>query len=135
MTDIKRETDLAWAAGFFDGEGCTSASAKPSRFRGDPNAGRRIMISLGQKEPDMVIKFHKIIGVGVLRLNYKTCPTWQAWGYEDTKKVIELLWPYLGEIKRQQAERAFQLYVNFDGGSQVNRKHYELPAFRSAATT
>jgi hypothetical protein len=55
---MSRATDLAWAAGFFDGEGC-ACSAKCRK-------GHQINLQLAQKEKALLLKFQMITGCGYI---------------------------------------------------------------------
>lgn len=92
---------LAWAAGFYDGEGCCSFS----------NGKRAYRVSIVQIDPEVLLKFQAaVLGIGTLQGPYKTAsmgnsrPRWQytATG-ADAQAVIAMLWPWLGTVKREQA--------------------------------
>ncbi len=103
------ETELAWAAGFFDGEGSVSTR---SRSR----AGRRpeMRITISQVHPEVLERFRDAVGLGSVtgphdypsrtpnrQVQWRYC----TYGTPQTRSVIELLWPYLSSVKRVQAER------------------------------
>lgn len=96
------QPDLAWAAGFYDGEGSTS------RVRRRTKSGVRIGIS--QKEPLLLLRFKDAVGgVGNIRPPAKGEKCWQytITRFNDILYVIEVLWPHLGITKRRQALNAF----------------------------
>lgn len=117
------ETDRAWAAGFFDGEGWTGSLCD--------ERGRRVLIRVTQKFPGLVHKFHGIMKIGMVRHNHTKSNgdhyTYEAWGFKDVVHVVTVLWPYLGDIKRLQAETALQKYVNHRANSAANGKHFVMP--------
>lgn len=86
-------SELAWAAGFFDGEGC---SYKPK----DKNFGR---ISISQKDKRVLERFQKAVDAGQI---YNGSKRDQDFKYivqgKTAKTVMDKLWPYLGEIKKSQ---------------------------------
>lgn len=89
------ETELAWAAGFFDGEGHTF-------FK------RGLGVQVGQYEPTTLERFFAAVGVGRIygpyrRKDGKLNWTWGGWG-QNGATALALLWPYLSEPKRQQAQ-------------------------------
>lgn len=104
---LSRE-ELAWAAGLWDGEGCTSfhthklASGRVKRY---------IRLSMGQKADNRQVldRFHKAVGeVGKVQKPYKV-PTgyrcdYQAGSFEDCQAVIAMLWHWLSPAKRAQAK-------------------------------
>lgn len=96
---INREW-LAWAAGFYDGEGCTVVK----------NRGCGIAIAISQKDSEVLHRFRN----AVLNLGYVNGPhinTWspdgmyqyQVSNFEHCQAVIAMLWPFLSSIKRNQA--------------------------------
>ena len=90
----------SWAAGFFDGEGCFSLSQ-----------GRFIVVIL-QVDPEVLLKFAQIMGVGNVRGPYDP-PSYTGRPYYryqvsggKAKHVARVMWPYLGTIKRNQSRLA-----------------------------
>ena len=105
--------ELAWAAGFFDGEGCTLGSG--GRFY------PRISITQGgalARPPEVLERFRRAVGgVGYsagpeLDDSGRHKPRWVylLHGATAVGAVIALLWPYLGEVKRQQADLVLTRY-------------------------
>ena len=103
---MTRETELAWAAGFFDGEGCISF-AKAGEHR-------QLIMCIGQNDPRVLERFKAAVGVGTIngphvrpsRPNSKPYWQWRTSGHVSVQKTVELLWPYLDEVKRQQGRRS-----------------------------
>ncbi len=106
------DTELAWAAGFFDGEG-SIGTVRDNRNR------RRISIqmSVGQSGPDTappesLQRFREIVGVGQiykrrnspLHLGKKQMWYWRASNIDDTTTAIRLLLPFVIEKRDQIAE-------------------------------
>ena len=94
MTD---KTELAWAAGFFDGEGCTTTV----------NGSASIVVV--QKDRRPLDRFARALGgnVGGPYGPYgKGCAMyrWQATG-KRAKEVMDLLWPFLSDPKKEQYVR------------------------------
>lgn len=98
------ETELAWAAGIWDGEGCTSL------MRSRPNAKPTIRMSVSQKYSAHVIqRFYEAVGRrGKLTTRTRnkgpegTIYIWRTNSQQVIEQVIELLWPYLSQPKRDQ---------------------------------
>lgn len=99
-------TDTAWAAGLFEGEGCISIS------RNGPAAGR---VTLGMKmtDRDIVERFHKVIGCGVVyedrwyrRRGQRPQFKWHAGARADVRNVMRLLLPYFGVRRAAKVEEA-----------------------------
>lgn len=93
--------NLAWAAGFFDGEGHTRHDKKK----------RTIRIQIPQtKSPELLLKFKGAVGVGVVRGPYKRGKenwsdywAYSASSFQDVQAVVAFMWPWLGRVKKQQA--------------------------------
>lgn len=109
--------DLAWAAGFFDGEGSTIArtsTSRPGYYQLNitvPQSGR-------DRIPPLLHRFQRVmLGMGHIgRPSKEGVYALRFSAREEAHLVLELMWPYLGEVKRAQASRAMQLveqqYVN-----------------------
>jgi hypothetical protein len=102
--------ELAWAAGFFDGEGCFGSSpAAPTK-----NGVRRryLRASLSQKYEPLVIKFCDVVGVGTINFYHARATSSQAFVWRCTSKnaltVAALLWPWLGEQKKADLKRGLR---------------------------
>ena len=103
---------LAWAAGFFDGEGhagCTD--------RGPRNRGPRFALFVVQYDERPIRRFQSTVwnlgyvSIGKARPPYGKNPyTWAAQSYEHAQAVAVLLWPWLSEPKREQIYAALVRY-------------------------
>jgi hypothetical protein len=104
------QADLAWAAGFFDGEGSTIArthSARPGCYQLTltiPQSGR-------DGVPQLLLRFQRVmLGMGrITGPNDEFVYMLRFAAREEVRLVLELMWPHLGEIKRAQATRAMEL--------------------------
>jgi hypothetical protein len=96
---------LAWAAGFWDGEGHVGA-------RGNGRSGgRQIKAMITQKDRRVLEHFQEITGLG--KIYPRRVQDQWSWNLARVIKVRELarlLWPWLGEIKRDQFIYAFGAY-------------------------
>jgi hypothetical protein len=98
------ETALAWAAGFFDGEGYVGV-------RRDKRPGRNLTLQIGieQVDPRPLMRFREAVGCPG---NVYARPTRRAgnrqiihrliMGHRATVQTFQLLWPYLSEPKKEQ---------------------------------
>lgn len=105
--EMMKETELAWAAGFFDGEGTTCCVFN--------NEYRSIRLSVPQNEVEPLERFQRAIGgLGVIYPPY-TGSTYslQITGWPGVKRVIDLLFPYWCDPKRTQAMTAVDRYLNW----------------------
>jgi hypothetical protein len=106
MTFNPNREELAWAAGFFDGEGCFSFSP----------AGRYVCVSIGQTEREPLDRFQRAVQLGNVLGPYdmrkndrwvrKPQYFYRANGYERVQAIAALLWFKLGLVKREQAIHA-----------------------------
>ena len=91
-----KKTDIAWAAGLFDGEGSVIYTNPKDR----PNP--RIQLTLSMTDKNAVEKFQAIVGTGsIITFHYNKekgyLRQWK-WSVEkgtDVAKTIKLLGPYL----------------------------------------
>ena len=95
------DVELAWAAGFFDGEGSTSVlSTKRDKYT-------YLRMSVSQKNPQLLEKFLSIVGCGkIYKSNQRPIHSWDCYIEKDCESVLALLWPFLGEQKKHQADKA-----------------------------
>jgi len=94
--------ELAWAAGFFDGEGWANRSGRSVHSR--INQG-----SLGGM-PEVLMKFRRIVGVGRLKgpqieEGKQDLYWWEATSRPDITRVAELIGAWLCAAKRAEFER------------------------------
>lgn len=96
-------TELAWAAGFFDGEGTFYRRSRRSR--------KEFNIEVSQRDRRVLDRFNEAVGHGkVINRNGRgaTKPhfMWVCYRREDVYSTVNKLWPYLGEVKKEQIIRA-----------------------------
>jgi hypothetical protein len=100
------ETELAWAAGFFDGEGYIGCSLRDNGTK----RYRRADIQITQKYPEVLYRFAKAVGVGNVGGPYisgtRTMYKYSIGNIDGINHVFNLLKPYLSIRKREQAEDA-----------------------------
>jgi hypothetical protein len=111
-------TELAWAAGFFDGEGHTGYVR--SRSAGGSGGGGGVQMTVPQTETTTLVRFHAAVrGLGRVSersQHYRDHPNWSSrwdwrcWRKDDVHAVFDMLDPYLSRPKRAQVFRAFALY-------------------------
>lgn len=116
---INRE-ELAWAAGFFDGEGSTHVAY--SWDRKDGTKGCAIQISLGQSGEEAVpilARFNMAVGnrgkmngpYGPHGVSKKVVYQLQLSGFEKVQAVFCLLYTWLSAPKKEQFERTLSFYL------------------------
>lgn len=95
--------ELAWAAGFFDGEGCTS-------IRNDKRPGRNKTVQLHIEQTDAHVLARFAAAVSWDGRIYTRSPRPDnrktlfriAMGHADTVETMKKLWPYLSAPKQAQ---------------------------------
>lgn len=103
---LNQQLELAWAAGYFEGEGCFSLQPRKERPNGRPQAGATVR----NTDEDTLRRFHHIVGCGSVKPykpqkeGYKPFWQWGIKGYSTTKRLISLLYPWLGNRRRARAE-------------------------------
>lgn len=102
--------ELAWAAGFFDGEGSVFRATNVKHYK----CGYQVQASVSQSgDRELLDRFQRAVGVGsvygpfrssvkgkIIKPRYR----WVATGM-NVQKTLDLLWPWLGSIKKSQASR------------------------------
>ena len=94
--------DFAWAAGFFDGEGWANRQSRGVHSRINQAGPDGI--------PEVLIKFHRIVGVGRLKgpvivEGRQPLYYWEATSRPDLLRVVDRIGPWLCPVKRAQFER------------------------------
>lgn len=111
------ETELAWAAGFFDGEG--SIFVRHTKRHKGGTTGKEyplttVEMSVCQTRCEPIERFTAAVGVGRTAGPYKQrverhAPYWRwnTCGRPSTYSVLLKLWPYLSVPKQEQAHRVW----------------------------
>lgn len=111
------ETELAWAAGFFDGEGsvCLHAGTRVRNGREYEYCRARILVAQsGHDGVPLLRRFAAAVGVAneriygpYIRGSKKVSYQLHIYTQADVKRVMAALDPYLSAPKREQAARTF----------------------------
>jgi hypothetical protein len=104
--------ELAWAAGFFDGEG--HVSCRPTR--NSRSRAYRMYVQISQTDPEPLLRFKAAVhGVGVTHGPFmpkgpQWSPVWtyRANRFEQAQAVLAMLWPFLSGPKRRAAQIALE---------------------------
>lgn len=99
--------ELAWASGFFDGEGSTIARRDRSR-PGYRQLNINVPQSGGAEPPVVLLRFRQaMLGMGSIGpRNDDGIYCWRTNGFPEARAVLGLLWRHLGPVKRRQAAAA-----------------------------
>lgn len=120
MTLIKPlELELAWAAGFFDGEGHISArrvKLKP-REDGIQRYGRRLQFRINQIDTAVLERFRTAVGYGTIYVlsrkrkpNHSDIFCYAVNGSAQIRVVATKLLPYVSPVKHKQITEALAEY-------------------------
>lgn len=118
---MAKSTEIAWAAGFFEGEGCFYAH----QYRPRKSSGIkmfRTMATVTQKDREPLDMFRRIVGFGNIYFTSKgrvtsggvhsPIYTWKSANATETKRLFSLLESWLSLRRRQTAQRLFALEQN-----------------------
>ncbi len=112
-------TEIAWAAGFMDAEGCLSI--RKYKVPRGIHYSHQLDIHLSNTCEEALIKFQEIVGVGnIYLMKRRGAPAhWKpSWQYQcnahKAEGVVHLLLPYL-VVKRKEAEVALEfIAIQYD---------------------
>lgn len=114
---MEREIELAWAAGFFDGEGTITLTGRRAVRHHNFMVAIKQSVGSDAAVPDVLARFQAAVGAGKIGGPYIDRPTRQGfspnrrpsftWYAIDAEAdlVLARLWPQLGSVKRAQAAR------------------------------
>lgn len=121
------DTDWAWAAGFFDGEGHISCRDRTGNGHLEKyRSPRTLTMAISQHHREVLDRFSSIARCGQVYTLTKTRParsaltgqylsySWRTGRRLPILWVIEGMWPYLGSVKRFQAASAIVLHTSLD---------------------
>ena len=121
--------ELAWAAGFFDGEGSTMAKSDSDR-----PGYHQLVITVPQSGrdgvPEVLLRFQRaVLGLGVIEpADAKSVYRWRARGFVDAQATIALLWRFLDDVKRDQAAAAMRSVAQqYRNGTYAHRRPKASP--------
>ena len=108
-------TELAWAAGFFDGEGSICSTARKTKH-GD---SYHMIVSISQTDPRPLERFRLAVGMGKVGGPYNTFNAYTKQVYKpvyafrlhtagEVLTMVAKLWPYLSEPKRDQMQASIE---------------------------
>ena len=129
---MSTETDIAYIAGLFDGEGCFQykqyiATKKKHKGPGTRKTKEwRITMEMSMTDESVIRWVHEVLGVGTVRLNIKnkspsSKPHWKdqwRWrcGFREALYVAKLLWPH-AQTKLHKMEQIIDHYDAADSSS------------------
>lgn len=122
------ESNWAWAAGLFDGEGHISCRNRTGQGHLPRHRSpRSIVLTINQHHEEVLDRFLVVTGDRMNKFHFtKTRParsklsgTYDSWGIRTGKRenilyIVEHMWPWLGSVKRLQAAEAIVLHTSLD---------------------
>lgn len=105
---------LAWAAGLYDGEG-SSCLLKHRTHDGYQAPELSVTQSSADGPPEVLIRFRRIVEAGhidgPLQQPEPWLPVyrWKSAALGDVRGVLSKLWPWLGPVKREQAQKVLDV--------------------------
>ena len=128
--------ELAWAAGFFDGEGCTT-----NRRAGRLPTCIGLLICIGQSDIRPLERFKKAVGgLGYIRgpmqkrQGNKPVYRYDTGNFMHAQAILAMIWKWLGPEKREQAIRAMK-DVRLTGGLPLEIATRNLAAYNHSIQT
>jgi hypothetical protein len=112
---VYEKTDLAWAAGLFEGEGCISAGwDRRVGLKGGPRSYP--IATIGMTDRDVIEHFLAVMRFGRIhsqspgstRRERKVMWYWKTRGFEEVQATVAMLWPWLGNRRRQRAREVLK---------------------------
>lgn len=127
--------ELAWAAGFFDGEGSSVLSHRKTGWK-------TLMMSIGQVHREPLDRFDRATdNIGSVVGPYKQRKEghqpyyqWVVTGLEPCQTVMTMLWPWLCSIKREQwtiVSEAMMAYKETIADEQSARRRARKPGINA----
>jgi hypothetical protein len=116
--------EYAWAAGFWDGEGCVSVA------RRNNTNNPRIVAEIAQVHPEVLYRFATAVGFGKVLGPYKQknpnaqdfyC--WRVEGLRNLKRLKGCLYSHLGSVKRMQLDRALLVREEWEADPRCQSDH------------
>ena len=113
---VVQRTDIwrAWAAGLFDGEGC-SALLRHRTHAGYKTGELSVTQSSLVGSPEVLRRFAAAVGAGYISGPYPQRNAtmdvyrWKVAALSDLEHVIAEIWPWLGTVKRTQAQQTLDV--------------------------
>jgi hypothetical protein len=128
-------TELAWAAGFYDGEGSTSLrNQRMNTVREGVREYKYATEGISQIHPETLERFQRAVGVGRVTGPYTSKNKMHStfWKYQansaDAGEVLRLIGPWLSTPKQEQAVKVMATVRDFG-----TRPRLEMGPLKKAA--
>jgi hypothetical protein len=89
-------SDIAWAAGLFEGEGCLTITG---------GKAPTVQAILATNDEDVINRFRRIVGFGkIYKYEQDREFRWVAGRHETVQALIAAFWPWLGSRRQTRAK-------------------------------
>ena len=133
-----RESDAAYMAGLFDGEGSIDFTKRKEKKRSGTYNCRRVSMEISMTDQSVIRWVHEVLGVGTvlkkprkgLRKNgtkYLTQYVWRC-SFREAYQVAKLLWPYA----RTKLHGIEQIIDHYEPDHIMDGKVVDLDAYKEA---
>lgn len=104
VKEVLVECELAWSAGFFDGEGTVYNRTRFKKYT-------YLNLEISQRDRRPLDRFCKAVGHGKIisrpsRGSTKEHFMWVCYRQQDVKEVMNKIYPYLSDPKKEQYKKA-----------------------------
>lgn len=110
------ESEHAWAAGLFEGEGCFTGSTRRQMILGGRLEAEyfQVQASLSMTDRDIVYRFQRVVECGGIIVrdfkgNLKRQWMWQAQAKRDIKHLRDIFSPWLGERRLARLDELLEI--------------------------
>lgn len=130
---MSRTHDVAWAAGFFDGEGYVTIQRRVSKYKDKVYHSHYLRIGINHVNPAPLFEMQRIFGGNVIKQNPEKVvgnrKQRHTWHLSCTKaaEVLKQLMPYF-KNKQNAAEIGLELQNSI--GAQGNQVSEEITTYR-----
>ena len=112
--ELSHVTELAWVAGFFDGEGYIGAGGSVGKRTLEMSIAQASIgdVPVTLTRVAVALRIGRLRGPRMLANPWSKLPqhVWCARSFEDVQFAVALLWRWLGPVKRAQARDALLRY-------------------------
>jgi hypothetical protein len=117
---MRTREEMAWAAGFFEGEGNFSRKG----------------LAVAQVNREPLDRLKEITGFGTIRGPYRNRGPiflWEINSFELIQAFVAMVWPWLSERRREQARKALARYHALPSWSGASRRWWNRSPNRGVA--
>jgi hypothetical protein len=118
---VALKTDIAWAAGLFEGEGSITARSYETKKYG---LTYQIAMELVSSDLDVIEKFLRIVNCGAVHPynkgikgtlpHHKQCYCWGLTNRSEIRRILDSFMPYLGMRRMMKAKEVLGHMDEFD---------------------